>query len=573
MKYRSSVIVNELTTVNPTFMKIFTLIATFILVVFYSSLGFAQRTVGTLLNDSNSFHGYTLFAPMNSNNTYLINNCGELIKTWESEYHPDLSVYLLENGDLLRTAANNGLSPLGDHGVGRIERYNWDGDLIWKFESNSNFNTHHDIEYLPNGNILAIAREIIKRDDVIAAGRNPNKLESFLYLEQIIEIEPTGEIGGNIVWEWHAWDHIIQDFDSTLSNYGSVSEHPEKININFPLKGPSSQKKEWLHFNGIDYNAELDQIIISVRNFSEVWIIDHSTTTMEAASSTGGKYGKGGDLLYRYGNPRTYQRGTGDDRKFFFQHDAHWIPKGLPNEGKIMVYNNGEKRPGGDASSIDIFVPPVDAQNNYILIDTNQFGPKDLFWSYMATPATDFYSGNISGAQQLPNGNILITEGEKGHLHKIDKNKKIVWSYVSPIGDSLPAKQGDIPFSNMIFKAHRYGYDDVRFPDTLFAKNVLEIDSLPSNCVLFPIVDTTSNISAKSIKEAIGTVFPNPFTQSITIETNALLQHWFITDINGKTLISGINSKLNFSISTEELCTGIYFIKIGNTAPQMILKL
>lgn len=59
--------------------------------------------------------------------------------------------------------------------------------------------------------------------------------------------------------------------------------------------------------NGIDYNPVLDQIALSTHNLNEWYIIDHSTTTAEAATSSGGNSGKGGDLLYRWGNPAAYQ--------------------------------------------------------------------------------------------------------------------------------------------------------------------------------------------------------------------------------------------------------------------------
>ena len=72
---------------------------------------------------------------------------------------------------------------------------------------------------------------------------------------------------------------------------------------------------------------------MSVCAFSEFWIIDHGTTTAQAAGHTGGRRGRGGDLLYRWGNPRAYRAGTKADRKLFAQHNAHWIPKGLPGAG------------------------------------------------------------------------------------------------------------------------------------------------------------------------------------------------------------------------------------------------
>ena len=100
-----------------------------------------------------------------------------------------------------------------------------------------------------------------------------------------------------------------------------MAKHPELIDLNFRLSQVSGSAYEpssdWMHSNGIDYNPELDQIVLSARNFSEVWIIDHSTTTAEAAGHGGGKSGKGGDLLYRWGNPRAWRTGTRDDQQLF----------------------------------------------------------------------------------------------------------------------------------------------------------------------------------------------------------------------------------------------------------------
>ncbi len=62
------------------------------------------QTVGLFVNGEKSFDGYTLFAPNFSKITYLIDMEGKVVHTWESDYWPGQSAYLLENGNLLRTA-------------------------------------------------------------------------------------------------------------------------------------------------------------------------------------------------------------------------------------------------------------------------------------------------------------------------------------------------------------------------------------------------------------------------------------------------------------------------------------
>ena len=77
---------------------------------------------------------------------------------------------------------------------------------------------------------------------------------------------------------------------------------------------------------------------------NEIYIIDHSTSTAEAATSSGGIYNKGGDFLYRWGNPQAYRQGDQNDQKLFGQHYPHWIPDGLADAGKLILFNNGFSR-------------------------------------------------------------------------------------------------------------------------------------------------------------------------------------------------------------------------------------
>jgi hypothetical protein len=428
-----------------------------------------EQTVGLFLNTPAAAPGYTLFAPMSYNVTYLIDNNGELVQSWSSEYRPGLSVYILENGDLLRTRIIQGqLFQTGGHGGG-VEIIDWDGNLVWEFDYFSDqYWQHHDIESLPNGNVLLIAWEHKADASAIANGRNPNMLAGSqqpfgFWPDHIIEVNPESN---SIAWEWHVWDHLIQDYDSSKVNYGVVSDHPELVNLNYP-SGPNTSG-DWLHINAVDYNAELDQIILSVHHFGEIWIIDHSTTTIEAASHTGGNSGKGGDLLYRWGNPQAYIGGNSNERIFFGQHDARWIEDG----SQIMVFNNGSGRPGGSYSSIDVITQPIGEDNLYVLDSNGIYGPDTLSWQYTATPLGDLFAANISGAHRLENGNTLICDGPRGHYFEVDSAGSLVWDYVNPVVNTGPLYQGqEIPTQgsaqnstlNRTFRVHRYPTDYLGF--------------------------------------------------------------------------------------------------------------
>jgi hypothetical protein len=166
--------------------------------------------------------------------------------------------------------------------------------------------------------------------------------------------------------------------------------------------------------------------------FSEIWIIDHSTTTTEAASHQGGRYGKGGDLLYRWGNPRAYKSGTVADQRLFNQHNAHWIPKGLPGEGHLILFNNGSRRPDGQYSSVDELILPADKDGKYPREPGSTFGPDRAVWSYTAPNKPEFFASFISGAHRLPNGNTLICSGPQGTVFEVTPEKEVVWKFQNP---------------------------------------------------------------------------------------------------------------------------------------------
>ena len=422
-----------------------------VLILFYSiSLYSADRTLGILQSTSESYEGYTLFCPLPSKTTYLIDHYGRIVNTWESDYDPNLGVYLLENGNLLKSFERT------DESSG-VEIISWDGTQTWEYDysNGTDFYQHHDIEPLPNGNVLIVAAEYHSKAEAVQAGRDPNfMLRNYLYDEHIIEVEPTGPTTGNVVWKWSAWDHIVQNFDSGVDNFGVIADHPELIDINF-----NHRKADWLHINSIAYNPNFDQIVISSRPLHEIWVIDHSTTTSEAAGHTGGNYNKGGDFLYRWGNPLSYEAGDANDQKYFGQHDANWVKPGYPGEGNILVFNNGLDRVGA-YSTVDEITPPVDESGNYETITPGvAYNPSDYAWSYNHDPIDGITSAHISSAKRLPNGNTLICKGDTGLFLEVKPDQEIVWEYQSPVATSSILNQGDPAPSVGIFKCEKLSPD------------------------------------------------------------------------------------------------------------------
>ena len=421
-----------------------------------------------LQQDQKYLPGYILVAPNYSTNTYLIDRQGRTINVWRTDYTPALSTYLLTNGHLLRSGAlPQGQQPMPGlipGSGGRVQELTWKGEVVWDYHyASAQRLPNHDILKLPNGNVLMIVREVKTAAEAAAAGRSAS---GEFPPDFLMEVKPTGLTNGEIVWEWHVWDHLIQDHDATKANFGDVAAHPELVDINItggagnpqlPGRGAGAGRgmgggvgqgmgrgmgfgmggggmggmSDWTHMNSLAYNAELDQIMMTSYGLSEIWIIDHGTTTAEAAGHTGGHYGKGGDLLYRWGNPAAYRAGTASDRTLFSPHNAHWIPRGLPGEGHILIFNNGVRRPDGNYSSVDEFVPPVDKDGHYTL-KPGTYEPKAAVWSFAAPRKTDMYSSSISGAQRLSNSNTLICLGEAGLIFEVTAQKEVVWKFTNP---------------------------------------------------------------------------------------------------------------------------------------------
>jgi Arylsulfotransferase (ASST) len=407
---------------------------------------------GLVVHKAASAPGSTLFAPLELERTYLIDERGRVVHTWKTSTRPGLSQYLLPNGHLLR-AGNLELKNAFKTGAGaggRIEELDWDGNVVWRFDdAGDRVMQHHDIEPMPNGNVLIVAWERKNAAEALAAGRLPELLpDGEVWPDTVVEYSPSE---GRIVWEWHVWDHLVQDVDATKANFGDVQAHPEKIDANHVLEGNNGDE-DWNHVNGVDYNAERDEIMISSRSFSEFWIVDHAPTT-EAAK------GAAGDLLFRYGNPATI--GAKGRRTLFVQHEAAWIPEGVPGAGNVLVFNNG--LPETRAFSTVDQITPALVDGEYVRNDDGT-SSATISRVYPKRSADKFFAAIISGAERLPNGNTLITDGTHGRILETTPAGAVVWEYENPyyrVRPDTPKESGggEPIFPWWMFRSSRYAPD------------------------------------------------------------------------------------------------------------------
>lgn len=413
--------------------------------------------------------GWTLFSPLKSKAVYLVDEQGELKHSWVTERKPGNSVYLLDDGTLLRATRDGDTAGFSGGGIGgRAQRLGLGGRVLWDVDlSEGDFCHHHDLEPLPNGNVLGIFWERKTREELLAAGADPEMVgeaEEF-WPDAIYELKPQGRNDYEVVWSWHVWDHLLQDIDRKQPNYGLAFDDAHRVHINGSSREPrmtaaererlialgylqpsedddaaaeeeapkpAFEKSDWLHSNGVDYLPELDLIVLSVRSLNEIWFIDHSTTRAEAKGSTGGRFGRGGDLLFRWGNPAAHGMGNIEDQRLFAQHDARFV-SGDEDHVRVTVFNNGRGRPLTDEpfSTVEELVIPL-TDGAFPTIDPDGLSEVQHTTLYGEREDQRLYASFISGASKQPNGNLLVCYGDEGLVREISPEGELLWEYAQP---------------------------------------------------------------------------------------------------------------------------------------------
>ena len=339
--------------------------------------------------------------------SYLVNKEGERKFTWDFPRKLGNDMNLLDDGRVLAIFKSDDPTIMFGGWGGVTGLVDKESNITWEYEVNTTHEiAHHDVEMLPSGNVLIMIWEKIDMAEAQAAGA---KVTTDIVVEKLIEVNPAND---EIVWQWRSWDHIIQDKDDGFPNFGSVSDNPQLLDINYI----NEANGDIMHANGIDYDAANDVIYLSVNFWHEVWAIDHSTTTQEAAGSTGGNFGKGGDIIYRFGNPLAYQNTQGTVL-FDRNHHPNLIPSGHPGAGNMIIYVNGNSVLQSTIYELDI--PDI------LSLTPNADNEPAVVWSYTDP---ELFSGRTSGVVRQSNGNTLICESDYGYW-EVTPDGEIAWQY------------------------------------------------------------------------------------------------------------------------------------------------
>ena len=117
------------------------------------------------------YEGFVLYTPqqfgeggnpdtIRGGTTYMMTNDQDIIHTWSHTRGPASMPYLLQDSLMIYpyrvpypTMENGGVG-------GGVQLVSWDGTILWDYiVSNETYQHHHDVEPMPNGNLLMLAWE------------------------------------------------------------------------------------------------------------------------------------------------------------------------------------------------------------------------------------------------------------------------------------------------------------------------------------------------------------------------------------------------------------------------------
>ena len=580
---------------------------------FYFISGFAQEsfminTETRYWDNSRTFAGYTLFGTRGT--SYLIDFEGHVIHTWNIGTNPRFT----EAGTLLDAVGGN---PSNQNTWKELD---WDGNVIWQYsESRSSYHGHHDFAKIYNTKLgdstfIYIANKDLTAAQCLAAGCDPSHNYTGAQMDAIVEVNKSG----TVIWEWCFFDHVVQDIDPTKSTYGVVANTPGRINLN--IRG-NPVKSDWMHCNSLDYNQDLDLIVVNSVH-GEFYVIDHGNTFLvnNPTGSIALAATTAGDFKYRFGDPAKYNQGdppsvldnwekaTAGNKQLGGSHDIQWIRPGLPGAGHFFVFCNAqnlfELTPQSYAIEINPFlnsagtntgnfVNPPDAGYTIVsspdanLMKENKNVSKQIVWKFSSKNNTTFFSTIGSSVQRLPNGNTLICAMNDGHFFEVaPTDSAIVWEYVNPMTrDGVKKIKVDhYPTYNGVFRAYRYAADHPALQGHDLTPGPTMTGATPNYWTPGDVTAIKDNEKQPPVSnDILGQNHPNPFSNTTVIEfelTDTKQVKMFITDFSGnpvRDLLNKTVTKGKYSVTWDgtndngsHVASGMYFYVL--TADEHLLS-
>lgn len=420
----------------------------------------------TIYKPEKCWNGFTVFGTeVLSEGTALIDMNGAVVHQWKHIGQEDHPPKIIKGGYV---AGTNRPSPEKKGRIWGLEDSSdlvvadFDGKIVRRIPKAG---MHHDFQfegnpvgyYVPGmpmdnykGKMLVLSNRIVK---------DPRITDKDILDDVIYELDGDGKI----IWKWFGTEHLDEmnlpdEVRKTMHKYPTYS-----MTRNAGVKGG-----DWIHVNAASYLGpnkwysenpkkyavfHPDNIIVSCRQTNTSFIIEKKTGKI--VWHLGPHYYP--DTVWEFNGekyPQAYKR----LEQIVGNHHTHMIPKGLPGEGNILIYDNGgyggygPRNPGAHFGWSD-------ARRDYSRVI--EFDPRTLEvkWQHSAKEMGlrnkyQFYSDYVSSAQRLPNGNTLITNGAVGQLQEVTPDHEIVWEYISPFYTA----NGKY---NLVYRAYRVPYDYV----------------------------------------------------------------------------------------------------------------
>ena len=443
----------------------------------------------TLYDPAKAWSGFTVLSPLQTQAAIVIDMNGKVVKRWDGYSNSAGGpARVLPNGDVIAAV---GARPGRQESL-ELQQRDFDGKVVWSFTGTEQVQTndgktitalrqHHDWqrEDFPAGYYSPEATPARSGSNTLILAHTDHKLpdvaDVLLQDDRIIEVSPQGQI----TWEWIAGQHINElGFDQAAraairgaragraggaagagrggpppagdagragrpGGDGRGAAGPGAAGPSGAGRGGAPAAFDWLHLNSATYLGPNRWYDAGDKRFAPNHVIVSSREANLLAIIA-----RDGSVVWRLGPDFRESDATRAIGQMIGQHHAHFIPKGLPGAGNLLVFDNGGPSGYGAPSPIAPNGVGVNARPSSRVLEIDPVSLK-LVWSY--TAGAQFFSTNISGAQRLANGNTLITEGAGGRIFEVTTDRQIVWEYMNP-------PTGNTRAPGTVYRAYRVPY-------------------------------------------------------------------------------------------------------------------